>query len=195
MGRAFCPGNILMLTRTALPAQSCGRDSARFSECRRESGAAPPHVFETLMRTQTAEFCASCHKVHPGCAVKPLSWVRGFQLSTTTGKRVASRARARARFITRQLHDVRRLPTCARTYQRSRNIDRAFVHSHVFLRQYCRAHGQSRQTQLELSQKILHADSNITVGYLANLPLVMRFLRQPLQKMAGRSCPPPVCSG
>jgi len=133
---------------------------------------AEPHrrtFLKPFMRTQTAEFCASCHKVHLDVPVNHYRWVRGFneydnwQASGVSGQGARSFYYPSTSMMCADCH----MPPV-----RSKddgNID-GFVHSHRFPGANTAVPTANLdQPQLELSEKFLQ-DKQLSVDIFAISP-------------------------
>ena len=128
-----------------------------------------PHrrtFLKPFMRTQTAEFCASCHKVHLDVPVNHYRWIRGFneydnwQASGVSGQGARSFYYPATSMMCADCH----MPAVRSTD--FGNID-GFVHSHRFPGANTAVPTANQdQTQLELSQKFLQ-DKQLSVDIFA----------------------------
>jgi hypothetical protein len=92
-----------------------------------------PHrrVFlKPFMKTQTAEFCSTCHKVHLDVPVNHYRWFAA-STNTTTGRPAEFPGRARGRFTIRPSRSSAPIATCRGASKDAGNIN-GFVHSHRF---------------------------------------------------------------
>jgi Flp pilus assembly protein TadD len=131
-----------------------------------------PHrrtFLKPFMRTQTAEFCASCHKVHLDVPVNHYRWVRGFneydnwQASGVSGQGARSFYYPATSMMCADCH----MP--AVRSKDDGNID-GFVHSHRFPGANTAVPTANQdQSQLELSQKFLQ-DKQLSVDIFAISP-------------------------
>ena len=128
-----------------------------------------PHrrtFLKPFMRTQTAEFCASCHKVHLDVPVNRYRWIRGFneydnwQASGVSGQGARSFYYPANSMMCADCH----MPQVRSTDLG--NID-GFVHSHRFPGANTAVPlANQDQAQLELSQKFLQ-DKQLSVDIFA----------------------------
>jgi tetratricopeptide (TPR) repeat protein len=131
-----------------------------------------PHrrtFLKPFMRTQTAEFCSSCHKVHLDVPVNRYRWVRGFneydnwQASGVSGQGARSFYYPANPMMCADCH-MPQVPS-----NDLGNID-GFVHSHRFPGANTAVPTANQdQTQLELSQKFLQ-DKQLSVDIFALSP-------------------------
>ena len=131
-----------------------------------------PHrrtFLKPFMRTQTAEFCASCHKVHLDVPVNHYRWIRGFneydnwQASGVSGQGARSFYYPATSMMCADCH----MPAVRSTD--FGNID-GFVHSHRFPGANTAVPTANQdQTQLELSQNFLR-DKQLSVDIFAISP-------------------------
>ncbi|HEY4818190.1 MAG TPA: multiheme c-type cytochrome, partial [Candidatus Acidoferrum sp.] len=131
-----------------------------------------PHrrtFLKPFMRTQTAEFCASCHKVHLDVPVNHYRWVRGFneydnwQASGVSGQGARSFYYPANSMMCADCH-MPQVPSAD-----FGNIN-GFVHSHRFPGANTAVPTANQdQAQLELSQKFLQ-DKQLTVDIFAISP-------------------------
>jgi Flp pilus assembly protein TadD len=131
-----------------------------------------PHrrtFLKPFMRTQTAEFCASCHKVHLDVPVNHYRWVRGFneydnwQASGVSGQGARSFYYPASSMMCADCH----MPAVRSSD--AGNID-GFVHSHRFPGANTAVPTANHdQAQLELSQKFLQ-DKQVSVDIFAISP-------------------------
>jgi tetratricopeptide (TPR) repeat protein len=131
-----------------------------------------PHrrtFLKPFMRTQTAEFCASCHKVHLDVPVNRYRWVRGFneydnwQASGVSGQGARSFYYPATSMMCADCH----MP--AVRSKDDGNVD-GFVHSHRFPGANTAVPTANKdQSQLELSQKFLQ-DKQLSVDIFAISP-------------------------
>src|SRR5579859_817135 len=131
-----------------------------------------PHrrtFLKPFMRTQTAEFCASCHKVHLDVPVNRYRWVRGFneydnwQASGISGQGARSFYYPATSMMCADCH----MP--AVRSKDDGNIN-GFVHSHRFPGANTAVPTANEdRTQLELSQKFLQ-DKQLSVDIFAISP-------------------------
>jgi Flp pilus assembly protein TadD len=131
-----------------------------------------PHrrtFMKPFMRTQTAEFCASCHKVHLDVPVNHYRWIRGFneydnwQASGVSGQGARSFYYPATSMMCADCH----MPP-VRSADLG-NID-GFVHSHRFPGANTAVPTANQdQAQLELSQKFLQ-DKQLSVDIFAISP-------------------------
>jgi Flp pilus assembly protein TadD len=131
-----------------------------------------PHrrtFMKPFMRMQTAEFCASCHKVHLDVPVNRYRWIRGFneydnwQASGISGQGARSFYYPASPMMCADCH----MPQVRSTD--FGNID-GFVHSHRFPGANTAVPTANQdQTQLELSQKFLQ-DKQLSVDIFAISP-------------------------
>jgi Flp pilus assembly protein TadD len=131
-----------------------------------------PHrrtFLKPFMRTQTAEFCASCHKVHLDVPVNRYRWVRGFNEYDNWQASGVSGQGARSFYYPA---NSMMCADCHMPQVRSAdlgNID-GFVHSHRFPGANTAVPTANQdQTQLELSQKFLQ-DKQLSVDVFAISP-------------------------
>jgi Flp pilus assembly protein TadD len=131
-----------------------------------------PHrrtFLKPFMRTQTAEFCASCHKVHLDVPVNHYRWIRGFNEYDNWQASGVSGQGARSFYYPA---NSMMCADCHMPQVRSAdlgNID-GFVHSHRFPGANTAVPTANQdQTQLELSQKFLQ-DKQLTVDIFAISP-------------------------
>jgi len=121
------------------------------------------------MRTQTAEFCASCHKVHLDVPVNHYRWVRGFNEYDNWQASGVSGQGARSFYYPA---NSMMCADCHMPQVRSAdlgNID-GFVHSHRFPGANTAVPTANQdQTQLELSKKFLQ-DKQVSVDIFAISP-------------------------
>src|SRR6202171_5994326 len=131
-----------------------------------------PHrrtFLKPFMRTQTAEFCASCHKVHLDVPVNHYRWVRGFneydnwQASGVSGQGARSFYYPVSSMMCADCH----MP--AVRSKDAGNID-GFVHSHRFPGANTAVPTANQdQSQLELSRKFLQ-DKQLSGDFFAISP-------------------------
>jgi Tfp pilus assembly protein PilF len=131
-----------------------------------------PHrrtFLKPFMRTQTAEFCASCHKVHLDVPVNHYRWVRGFneydnwQASGVSGQGARSFYYPANPMMCADCH-MPQVPSAD-----FGNVN-GFVHSHRFPGANTAVPTANQdQTQLELSQKFLQ-DKQLSVDIFAISP-------------------------
>jgi Flp pilus assembly protein TadD len=131
-----------------------------------------PHrrtFLKPFMRTQTAEFCSSCHKVHLDVPVNRYRWVRGFneydnwQASGVSGQGARSFYYPASSMMCADCH----MPLVPSSDQG--NIG-GFIHSHRFPGANTAIPTVNQdQTQLELSQKFLQ-DKQLSVDIFAVSP-------------------------
>ncbi len=131
-----------------------------------------PHrrtFLKPFMRTQTAEFCASCHKVHLDVPVNRYRWVRGFNEYDNWQASGVSGQGARSFYYPA---NSMMCADCHMPQVRSAdlgNID-GFVHSHRFPGANTAVPTANQdQTQLEVSQKFLQ-DKQLSVDIFAISP-------------------------
>ncbi len=131
-----------------------------------------PHrrtFLKPFMRTQTAEFCASCHKVHLDVPVNHYRWVRGFNEYDNWQASGVSGQGARSFYYPA---NPMMCADCHMPQVRSGdlgNID-GFVHSHRFPGANTAVPTANQdQTQLELSQKFLQ-DKQLSMDIFAISP-------------------------
>ena len=131
-----------------------------------------PHrrtFLKPFMRTQTAEFCASCHKVHLDVPVNRYRWVRGFNEYDNWQASGVSGQGARSFYYPA---NSMMCADCHMPQVRSAdmgNID-GFVHSHRFPGANTAVPTANQdQTQLELSQKFMQ-DKQLSVDIFAISP-------------------------
>src|SRR5260370_6211249 len=147
-----------------------------------------PHrrtFLKPFMRTQTAEFCASCHKVHLDVPVNQYRWVRGFneydnwQASGVSGQGARSFYYAANPMMCADCH----MPQVRSTDFGNIN---GFVHSHRFPGANTAVPTANLdQPQLELSEKFLQ-DKQVSVDIFAISPASAETSEAP----AGRSMRP-----
>jgi tetratricopeptide (TPR) repeat protein len=131
-----------------------------------------PHrrtFLKPFMRTQTAEFCASCHKVHLDVPVNHYRWIRGFneydnwQASGVSGQGARSFYYPASSMMCADCH----MP--AVRSKDDGNID-GFVHSHRFPGANTAVPTANQDpSQLELSRKFLQ-DKQLSVDIFAISP-------------------------
>jgi Flp pilus assembly protein TadD len=131
-----------------------------------------PHrrtFLKPFMRTQTAEFCASCHKVHLDVPVNHYRWIRGFNEYDNWQASGVSGQGARSFYYPA---NSMMCADCHMPQVRSSdlgNID-GFVHSHRFPGANTAVPTANQdQAQLELSQKFLQ-DKQLSVDIFAISP-------------------------
>jgi len=147
-----------------------------------------PHrrtFMKPFMRTQTAEFCASCHKVHLDVPVNRYRWVRGlneydnWQASGVSGQGARSFYYPATSMMCADCH----MP--AVRSKDDGNVE-GFVHSHRFPGANTAVPTANRdQSQLELSQKFLQ-DKQLSVDIFAISPAG----GETLEAASGRSIRP-----
>ena len=94
-----------------------------------------PHrrtFMKPFMREDSAEFCASCHKVHLDVPVNYYRWFRGFNDYDNWQASGVSGQGARSFYYPPETQDLRRLPHAAGRLAGSRATADGKVHSHRF---------------------------------------------------------------
>ena len=106
-----------------------------------------PHrrtFLKPFMRTQTAEFCSSCHKVHLDVPVNHYRWVRGFNEYDNWQASGVSGQGARSFYYPANPMMLRGLPHAAGAFERCGEREWRGAFAPFPGREYGGAHGESR---------------------------------------------------